>query len=109
MVMSAQLLHTCAVASQSYRKPNTYFPGLTFGTLTTSSTDGCSLIQLASHGGGNGKRPHGIKGGGLEHREQSLPAVSGQSRHAPELQLPGVVQPSLSSPFLQPHLKSPGW
>ena len=40
--------------------------------------------------------------------EQSEPAVSGHGSHAPEEQLPGVVQLSACSPTLQPQLKSPG-
>ena len=66
-------------------------------------------MHSASHGGGNIVRPQGITGGGLAQREQSLPSVSGHGRHAPELQLPGVIQPSACSPTLQPQLKSPGW
>ena len=38
--------------------------------------------------------------------EQSEPAVSGHGRQAPELQLPGAVQPPRSSPILHPQLKS---
>ena len=41
---------------------------------------------------------------GVRLTEQSEPAVSGHGRQAPELQLPGVVQPPRSSPILHPQL-----
>ena len=44
----------------------------------------------------------------LSQREQSLPRVPGHGSQAPAEQLPGARQPSSSSPFLQPQLKSPG-
>ena len=44
----------------------------------------------------------------LSQREQSLPGVPGHGSQAPAEQLPGARQPSSSSPFLQPQLKSPG-
>ena len=36
MSTSAQFCHTCAVSSQSYRHPSTYFPFSPAGTLTRS-------------------------------------------------------------------------
>ena len=108
MVTSAQFDHTWLVESQSYRKPTTYLPGLTFGTRTTSSTEGCSRMHASLQGSGNPERPHGWMGG-LSQREQSLPAVSGQGSQWPDEQLPGDMHESTCSPILQPQLKSPGW
>ena len=95
------------MASQSYRNPTTYFPGLSVGTLTVSITAGLSARHAASHGGGKEYLPQGWTGG-LSQREQSLPGVSGHGSQWPEEQFPGVVHPSNCSPTLQPHLKSAG-
>merc|ERR1711957_382270 len=58
-VMSAQLDHPCAVASQSYRNPKTYLPAGKSGTLTTSRTAGCCAMIFWSYGTGNDDAPQG--------------------------------------------------
>merc|ERR1719158_508914 len=95
MVISAQLLHTRAVASQSILQPSTYFPGLMlWGILTVSTT--------ATAPQGDGWLPEQIPGwdpslqggsklgsGVLSQVVQSLPGVPGHGVHpAPDLHPP---------------------
>ena len=72
-------------------RTQTYFPGFSVvGTFTSSNTAGLSLMHSVSQGGGNEYAPQEWRGG-LSQREQSLPAVSGQGRQAPEEQLPDIT------------------
>ena len=99
IVTSAQFDHTCAVESQSYLNPTTYFPGFNVaGILTSSRTAGRCERHASSQGGGKVYCPQGWRGG-LSHREQSLPAVSGHGSQCPDEQFPGVVPERVTLEF----------
>ena len=85
--ISAQLLQTWAVASQSKRHPTTYFPGFRFeGTLTWSTTETAPHFDAWFPEQSPGLFPS-LQGGSklgngvLSQYVQSLPGVPGHGLH----------------------------
>jgi hypothetical protein len=81
---SAQLLHTCEVASQSYLQPKTYLPGARSAGIFTRSRIACvwSFPFAPSARGGKADWPFQL----LSQREQSEPGVPGHGTHGPPMQ-----------------------